>query len=155
MQVLQSIENEGLDTYEKVRDFFTSHNIKCKDGKSDWASNLYLLMYDMIKTDFKQPFSRNCRGIILEKGTNCVVCYPFDKFFNYGEKHADMIDWESARYVEKLDGSIIKLFYYGEQWRIATNSCVDADTARTRKDNRSFRELFLTVPNFRIFPRVF
>ena len=51
-----------------------------------------------------QKVVRECRGMILEKGTWDVVALPFLKFFNAGEKHAAVIDWTSARVYEKLDG---------------------------------------------------
>lgn len=44
-----------------------------------------LLKYNQIKSDFSQPIAQECRGIILN-GDNKIVCWPFDKFFNYASK---------------------------------------------------------------------
>ncbi len=58
-----------------------------------------------------------------------VVCWPFDKFFNVQEQYAADIDWKDARVLEKIDGSMIKLFWYKDAWRFATSSTCDAEDA--------------------------
>ena len=39
------------------------------------------------------------------------MCYPFSKFHNFGGFHAAKLDWTTAVFTEKLDGSLIKLYY--------------------------------------------
>lgn len=96
--------------------------------------NLILFFYDQIKSDFSLPLVQEARGIILEKETYRIVCHPFHKFFNYGEEHAAPINWSSATIEEKLDGSIMKIYFY-EKWRVASNSCIEAkDDFRTMFD---------------------
>lgn len=136
MELLKVIQEQQLDDFNKIKSFMVANNITCKEHGS-----LYLLMYS-IKTDFKKSFTRCCRGIILEKNTNRIVCYPFDKFFNYGERFADQIDSQSATYLEKMDGSIIKLYYYNDQWNVATNGCIDARNAKVYNLERTFFDLF-------------
>ena len=84
-----------------------------------------LLKYNQIKSDFSQPIVKECRGIILDSN-NKIVCWPFDKFFNYGESNADEIDWSSARVQEKIDGSIMKVWYDNGSWRLSTNGSINA-----------------------------
>lgn len=91
--------------------------------------DLVCFKYSQIDSDFNEPLVRECRGIILEKDTWNVVAYAFNKFFNFGESYADEIDWASARVLEKVDGSLIKVYYYNG-WRIGTNSTIDADDAK-------------------------
>lgn len=91
--------------------------------------NLVCFKYSQIDSNFNEPLVRECRGIILEKNTWKVVCYPFNKFFNFGESYADKIDWESARVLEKVDGSLIKVYYYNG-WCVGTNSTIDANDAK-------------------------
>jgi hypothetical protein len=88
--------------------------------------NLYIVKYNQIKSDFSNKTVQQSRGIILEKGTNKIVAHAFDKFFNYGEKHAVYINWDSAKVQEKVDGSIIKLYFYDNKWNIATNGTINA-----------------------------
>lgn len=84
--------------------------------------------YDQIRSDFNNFIVREARGIIFRNGEwDVPVCFPFVKFFNYGEQNADEIDWEHAFVSEKIDGSLIKLWFdHGSGWHISTNSTIDA-----------------------------
>lgn len=87
---------------------------------------LVLLKYDQIASPKLDPFVRECRGLILERDTWSVVCRGFDRFFNYGEPGAADIDWSSATVQEKLDGSLLQLYRYGNDWHVATKGTPDA-----------------------------
>ena len=95
-----------------------------------------------ISADFFDPVVREARGIILDMRTLDVVCYPFKKFGNFGEPYADTIDWDSARVLEKVDGSIMKLYWFNGEWRIATNATVNADNTPALNSGKMFGELF-------------
>ena len=81
--------------------------------------------------DFADPVVQEARGIILDTETLEVVCWPFRKFGNHNESYADAIDWASARVQEKVDGSIIKLWYDSRKpgWQFSTNATVRAESA--------------------------
>jgi hypothetical protein len=105
--------------------------------------NLVCFKYSQIDSDFHNPIVRECRGIILEKDSWNVVAYPFKKFFNYGEEYADEIDWKSAKVTSKEDGSLIKIYFYNGEWRVGTNSTIDAEDATLNSPYyKNFRELF-------------
>lgn len=97
-----------------------------------------------IGCDFSNPIVQEARGIIIDLSTLDVVCFPFRKFGNYGESYADSIDWNSARVQEKVDGSIMKLFYYKDKWNLATNGTIDAYTnvGSFTASGKSFGALF-------------
>lgn len=110
--------------------------------------DLVCFKYSQIDSDFNEPLVRECRGIILEKDTWKIVCYPFKKFFNYGEAYADEIDWETAKVTSKEDGSLIKIYNYNGEWRVGTNSTIDAEDAVLNSPYyRNFRELFDVAAN--------
>ena len=97
------------------------YNLTIKhDGK------LVIFNYQLFNTDFHEPLVSECRGIILEEGSWRVVCRGFDKFWNYGEELAAKIDWNTTRVQTKIDGSILKAFYYDDKWRVATNGMINA-----------------------------
>lgn len=51
--------------------------------------------------------TENCRGLIFHPATLEIVARPFRKFYNYGEKNADLITGqEVVRAYEKFDGSL-------------------------------------------------
>ena len=99
-----------------------------------------LFKYD-IDADFSNPLVREARGCIL-KNLNTIVCYPFNKFGNYGESYADKINWKTAKVQEKIDGSIIKLWYDNDVWHISTNNVINAYTAPLNNSNKTYGQLF-------------
>ena len=118
-----------------------SLSIKRKDTR-------ILFKYSQIDSDFSLEIVREARGLILEDKTWNVVCYPFKKFFNYGEAYADEIDWKTAKVTSKEDGSLIKVYFYNGEWRVGTNSTIDAEDAVLNSPYyRNFRELFDVAAN--------
>lgn len=91
----------------------------------------YAIFNYAIGADFSNPIVQEARGIILDWKALEVVCWPFRKFGNYTESYADKIDWASARVLEKVDGSIVKLWYdkNAEKWQFSTNGMIRAEDA--------------------------
>jgi len=88
--------------------------------------NYYLFKYSLINNpDFTNEAVRQCRGIIFDKNTLKPVCIPFFKFGNYLENYVPNMDWKSVRIEEKIDGSLIKVWYHNG-WHISTNGSIDA-----------------------------
>ena len=90
--------------------------------------SVYLLKYNQLECSFTNPEVCECRGLILDTAEDWrVVAYPFRKFQNSDHALADKINWNTARVQEKLDGSIISLYYYfkAREWQISTSGCPD------------------------------
>lgn len=87
--------------------------------------------YQSWRCDFTLPETQEARGIIINYETCEVVCWPFRKFGNYGESYADEIDWSTARTQEKIDGSIMKVWWntITNDWQISSNAMIDAKEA--------------------------
>lgn len=98
---------------------------KCINIKRD--NDLCIFNYD-IGCNFEDPIVQEARGIIIDTNKLQVVCWPFRKFGNYSESYADNIDWSSARVQEKIDGSIIKLWFNKDtdKWVWSTNGVIYA-----------------------------
>lgn len=89
--------------------------------------NLVSLKYSQIDSPFAEQIVRECRGIVLDEADGWrVVARTFDKFFNHGEGHAAPIDWPTARVQEKCDGSLMQLYWYRGEWRVASSGLPDA-----------------------------
>ena len=74
-----------------------------------------------------------------------MVAFGYTKFFNYGEEtRVDDIDWGTARVTEKLDGTLILLYYYDDAWQVATTGRADAsgEVSGAKKQQTSFADLF-------------
>lgn len=124
--------------YQSLINFIKCHPLDWKESiqlkpfciKVRELGDFILLKYDQLNSDMSHPICQVCRGIILERisgfGWN-IVCYPFDKFFNYGEPYAAEIDWRTAKVREKIDGSLIKFWADTRGgWHMSTNGSIDA-----------------------------
>ena len=116
---------------------------------NNYLSDLAIFNYG-IEADFADPVVQEARGIIIDLNNLEVVCWPFRKFGNYSESYADNIDWSTARVQDKVDGSIMKLWYYNGSWKISTNGMIDANAANTASViHRTFAALFLSADNYK------
>ena len=130
------------------KDELAKKNISIKeDGR------LVIFNYNK-ECDFADPVVQESRGIIIDIEEMEVVCWPFRKFGNYGEGYADDIDWNTARVQEKIDGSIIKLWYnnFTDRWQWSTNSMIDANDAMIMDASVSFMALISRSYNFKNIP---
>lgn len=133
---------------------FISENKDWKEILSNEPYNLkiscdgeyVLLKYDMRTADFSSPIVREARGIIFKVGEwEYPVCHPFNKFFNYGETFSDDVDWNSAVVSEKIDGSLMKLWFDENKWHLSTNGSIDAYQTTFNDRDNTFGRLFETA----------
>lgn len=85
------------------------------------------------------PFTRMARGLILDHANENVVATPFVKFFNCGERDyiGDGNDTGAGPEIpnlpfevyEKVDGSLIIIFWHEGRWRTATKGSFNSDQA--------------------------
>lgn len=93
---------------------------------SEEFPELVLLKYSQVESPMGEKIVQECRGLILNTEEDwAIVSRPYNKFFNYGEGNADSIDWSSAKVYEKLDGSLMTLYWY-RGWRVASSGNPDA-----------------------------
>lgn len=106
-------------------------------------SGFVIFNYNQIDSDFNNPIVQESRGIIFREGEwDFPVCHAFDKFGNYGESYVPEINFDRCFVTEKIDGSIIKIWYY-DAWHISTNGMIDAYKAIYNEVlNKSFGVLF-------------
>lgn len=132
--------------HEEKKVFWVAHKL--------WP-DLILFKYD-IGADFRDPVVCASRGIILDSTNDWeVVSYSYDKFFNYGESTAAVIDWKTAVVTEKLDGSLTVLYNYKDTWCVQTSGSPDASGPVNGTDMdfatlfwRTFFECGYSVPKY-------
>ncbi|MBQ4564132.1 MAG: hypothetical protein IJA58_06605, partial [Lachnospiraceae bacterium] len=104
-----------------------------------------LLKYQQLNSDMNMLIVQESRGSIFRRdadGRWRYVCRPFDKFFNVGESQADQIDWSTARVLQKVDGSLIKLWYDEGEWHLSTNGMIDAFKSSVPESGYRFGDVF-------------
>lgn len=115
-----------------------------------FGHNLIMFKYSQEDSDFSNDIVKECRGIILDEDTFEIISYSYNKFFNFSEPNAAEIDWSSAKVLEKIDGSLIKVVKFSDQEiLVSTNGVIDAFNCELNSmiscpyDN--FGELFWTA----------
>ncbi len=103
------------------------------------------LYYNQVHSPMHLRLVQECRGLILNSADdwNVVAC-PFFKFFNLGEPNAAKMDWSTAQFQHKLDGSLMTLYYY-KGWQVASNGTPDASGEVSGKRGTRFSDLFWEV----------
>lgn len=105
-----------------------------------------LLKYDQLvsPTIMSNIEVQECRGLILEKGTWDVMSLAFTKFFNAEEGNAAKIDWNTAHVLEKLDGTLIQVYWdwVNEEWYAGTTGTAEGEGELNNKMGTTFNSLF-------------
>ena len=123
--------------YYKIQELVKPLNIHVKD-----YGNLYMLNFDE-SSDFTNKIVRQASGCIIEKNTNKIVHYSFDKCYDsVDDKYTGVIDEQKVKINMYFDGSLIKLYYYDNKWNMSTSSHFDA-SKNSWASKKSFLELFI------------
>lgn len=114
--------------------------------KTKVYSDKILLKYDQLvsPTLMALPEMQDCRGLILDRNDFSVMCLAFRKFFNSEEGNAHKIDWNTAHILEKLDGSMMQVYWdkYKNRWFAATSGTAEGEGEVNNKTGTTFDELF-------------
>jgi RNA ligase len=109
------------------------------------------LNYDQIEAIDGNEYVNECRGLVLRQdhdfgegapGDYSVLARPFPRFYHANSGHAASIDWSTAAFEEKLDGTFCILYWDPDlaDWCVATRSIPDADVENA--NGFTFSELF-------------
>jgi hypothetical protein len=107
--------------------------------------NLIHLKYNQIETPMNDV-TIWCRGAIIDEQTMKFVALPYCRFFNAEETKAAVIDWSTAKCFNKVDGSLVYLYYYNNEWHVSTSGIPDASGTLPFGD-LTFKDLFWKVWN--------
>jgi hypothetical protein len=140
LQIQKYIREHGFD--EAVRIF----QLKTREYE-----NKILVKYDQLvsPTLMANIEVQECRGLILEKGTWNVMSLAFTKFFNSEEGNAAKIDWDTAHVLEKLDGTMIQVYWdwHANKWFAATTGTAEGEGEVNNKNGTTFNDLFWNTVN--------
>ena len=101
------------------------YNLKIKDYIEE---GLVVLNYSQIDSPKNDPIIAECRGLILNRITYDIVARSFDRFFNYGEGELNTThNIMDAKVLEKIDGSLITVYYWNNKWNVATRGMAFAE----------------------------
>jgi RNA ligase len=137
MELQKYLRDRGLESL--------CEHYQIKANRHQQYPHLVCLKYSQLNSPLGEKIVQQCRGIILDENADWqIVSYPYAKFFNYGESQAATIDWNSATVYDKLDGSLMTLYYYDREWRVGSSGTPDG-TGQVNSFKLNFAELFWKV----------
>lgn len=116
--------------------------------------NLYLVKYDKTRSNMEHEDVLKCRGIILEKNTNRLVCISPPKSLPVDFYHKKYLDKNSEGVLieEFYDGTMINVFRYNDTNYISTRSCLGAHNKY--RSIKTFKTLFSECIDFDVFEKL-
>ena len=145
LYITEYLSKNNLISFKDVKTVLTSEKFNLKVKEDKMFPNLYLVSYfnksvELLKNSkMDDEMVQECRGIILEKETNKVVCHSFPKSCDDLKKFED--NWDNVEIEESIDGTQIRLFNYNGRWNFATTRCINALKAKFY-GVKSFYEMF-------------
>lgn len=143
----------AVQTYLRTHSFadlFADHGVRSRH--SDSRLGVWSLNYDQFAARHDDELALDCRGLVLrtcstEKsvvvGPTTILARPMRRFFNFGTPFAANVDLAHARIFEKMDGTLIILYFdhATEKWCVATRAVPDGDVSLDGHDT-TFSSLF-------------
>ena len=127
------INSNNFNSFDELRSELLNKNLDIREN-----DQLCLIKYDREKNNMDNLL-RDCRGTIVNKSTNKILVFPLrgkhtkDEFINN-------VCWEDCVVEESIDGTLVTLYYFNNQWNLSTKGSLDANCYWNSK--KSFRELF-------------
>ncbi|XP_031639441.1 uncharacterized protein LOC116351477, partial [Contarinia nasturtii] len=84
-----------------------------------------LIVLNYLNSSKASKISNECRGLILSTDYK-VISRSFDRFFNYNEK-STLTPKGQCHAIEKIDGSIIKIYHFNGNWHVSTRGTAFAE----------------------------
>jgi hypothetical protein len=133
-----------LAVIRHIKEFGLTETVEKFKLKSRVYEHKVHLKYDQINSSYEHQEVQDCRGLILHKNSWDVMSMSFRKFFNIQEGHAHKIDWDSAIIYEKLDGSMMQVYWdeYAYKWFAATTGTAEGEGEVNNKMGTTFNDLF-------------
>lgn len=111
--------------------------------KENTDLGLYIIKYIKDCSFMDNEDVRKCRGVVVSKENNKILCVPPTKSFEL-DKFTDTINsqqhWNNVTVEEFIDGTMINYFYYKEQWVLSTRSKIGAQC--NWYSEKTFNEMF-------------
>lgn len=141
MDLVNFINSNNIKNYDELKLVLETEPFFLKFKEDSEIPELFLI-YPQEKSDFTNIITRQCNGIIMEKNTLKIVCYSLEKCIDDDTKLDERINTENMRLEFSIEGAMVRLYFYNNNWYLATKKCINASKAKWLS-NKNFLELFI------------
>lgn len=106
---------------------------------------IYCYTPECVYSSAWNDITRMARGLIVDIESRSIIATPFVKFFNLHEISESLPD-SAFEVFEKLDGSLITLFFHDGRWRTATKGHLSSPQARWAEEWIKAHDLSALTP---------
>lgn len=143
-----------------VRSYVFKNYIKTVIENSNDDLNRVMFIANRFKSDFNNPMSFECNGLIAEYNKKIndwkILVVPTELFNSQKLIKSEINNFynqDNYQLHKVYDGTIINLYYYKDSWRISTNKAYDANNL-LYADNKTYLDVFNEIlnnyPNFTV-----
>lgn len=129
MNTLSFLEKKSNKDVEYIRSFLYKNYIKTHIEDVDSDKKRMIFMSNKSQSDFNNPITNECNGLIMEYGINKfkALVIPILKLNNnYKKKEVKKFYNDGLYTLHKIiDGTNVNLYYYNDSWRISTANGYD------------------------------
>ena len=109
---------DGVATFEEAKKILEEKGLVVKsyetrEGSSTFYPELYIVKYDKSRSLMTDPDVQKCRGLVLSKADNRVVCLVPSKSVSdleFNQRFSSFSDEYSVQ--DFIDGTMINMFYH-------------------------------------------
>jgi hypothetical protein len=139
----------GITSFEESKSILENLGLIIKE-----YNDLYLVKYEKSKSQMDHEDVRKCRGVILEKNTNKLVCISPQKSIDVDFYHKKYIENNSNDVIieEFYDGTMINMFKHNGVNYVSTRSCLGAHNKY--RSIKTFNTMFSECIDFEVFDKL-
>jgi hypothetical protein len=141
MELINFIKNNNIKNYDEFKLVLENEPFFLKFKEDSEIPELFLI-YPQEQSDFTNIITRQCNGIIMEKNTLKIICYSLEKCIDDDTKLDERINTENMTLEFAIEGAMVRLYFYNNNWYLATKKCINASKAKWLS-NKNFLELFI------------
>lgn len=135
LSILQLLsQSPSLDQFRSVA--YKQYGIKCNTH-----GNLILLstVHNSRKT-LNSSYAQECNGLIIERETNRVVCYPPRclKSNHVSSRVGQYLKDGLYKVYAAEFGTVVSLYYYGDEWHVSTSNATSARQMRWTPEGKTY-----------------
>jgi len=157
MNYLNYIKENEITSYTELRKTLMAEPLKFSVYDKD---DLAIISYNQNKKYDEKLLGlvEECNGLIINKEKiDDIKCYGLNKCEEvfYENPKEEMVintklpeDFTSCNVHELIDGTLIKLFYHNDSWKVATSGMIDAYKSFWHNGKLSFGDMFDQCANY-------